>query len=117
MRRHWILAIVPLTLLALAGGGVLAQALPKLPDGLAIARSADSPGQVTFNHFTHVDGTRPDCSTCHPKPFSILGAKGGKRVTMKHDDFQKGQLCGSCHDGKKVFAVEDDCTNCHRDDE
>ncbi len=117
MRRYWILAIVPLTLLMLAGGGLLAQGLPKLPDGLALVKSSDSPGQVTFNHFTHVDSTKPECATCHPKPFSILGSKGGKRATMKHDDFQKGQFCGSCHDGKKAFAVEDDCTNCHRDGE
>lgn len=114
MRRHWVPAIVPLALVLLAGTGIVAQDLPKLPDALDITKAADSPGQVIFNHMTHVDVSKPDCTTCHPKPFSILGSKGGTRATMKHEQFEKGQLCGSCHDGKKAFAIQDDCTNCHR---
>lgn len=114
MRRQWILATALLAMMVLVGAGTLAQGLPKLPDALDIVKAGDSPGQVTFNHVTHVDGTKPDCSTCHPKPFSILGSKGGTRATMKHEQFEKGQLCGSCHDGKKAFAIQDDCTTCHR---
>ena len=114
MRRYWMLALVPVVLVAVAAV-TGAQGLPKLPDALALAKAADSPGQVTFNHFTHVDAGKPDCTTCHPKPFSILGAKGGTRAVMKHEHFEKGEQCGSCHDGKKAFAVEDDCTNCHRE--
>lgn len=114
MRRYWILALVPVVLVAVAAV-TGAQGLPKLPDALALAKAADSPGQVTFNHFTHVDAEKPDCTTCHPKPFSILGAKGGARVAMKHEHFEKGEQCGRCHDGKKAFALEDDCTNCHRE--
>lgn len=116
MRRYWILAIVPLVLAVAAGAGVAgAQGLPKLPDALGITKSADSPGQVTFNHMTHVDESKPDCTVCHPKTFGILGSKGGTRVVMKHENFEKGQQCGTCHNGKKAFALEDDCTNCHRD--
>jgi c(7)-type cytochrome triheme protein len=113
MNRYWSLALVLLAFAAVAGAG--AQDMPKLPDGLAIAKSADSPGQVTFNHFTHVDAAKPDCTACHPKPYSILGSKGGTRAVMKHENFDKGEQCGSCHNGKKAFALEDDCTNCHRD--
>jgi c(7)-type cytochrome triheme protein len=118
MRRYWMFALVPLALAVVAGAAVTgAQGLPKLPGGLAVAKSADSPGQVTFNHFTHVDDAKPDCTTCHPKPFSILGSKGGTRAVMKHELFEKGEQCGSCHNGKKAFALEDDCTNCHREGE
>jgi c(7)-type cytochrome triheme protein len=113
MRRYWGLALGLLAIAAVAGAG--AQDMPKLPDGLAIAKSADSPGQVTFNHFTHVDAAKPDCTVCHPTPYSILGSKGGTRAAMKHENFGKGEQCGSCHNGKKAFALEDDCTNCHRD--
>lgn len=107
--------------LATAGAVALAtalaaQTLPKLPDGLALARSADSPGQVTFNHSTHVDAGRPDCTGCHPKPFPILkAAPGVTRTPIVHAKMDKGQQCGACHDGKKAFALADDCTLCHRE--
>jgi len=107
--------------LATAGAMALATALaaqtmPKLPDGLALSRSADSPGQVTFNHSTHVDTSRPDCTVCHPKPFPILKAGPGvTRTPILHAKMDKGQQCGACHDGKKAFALADDCTLCYKE--
>src|SRR5512140_3236557 len=92
---------------------VAAQSLPKLPGALNIAKSAESPGQVVFNHETHVDPSKPACTTCHPKEFAILKADAGKR-TIRHSDMEKGRACGACHDGKKAFALTDDCTACHR---
>jgi c(7)-type cytochrome triheme protein len=113
MRRCCTFTLLLLALVAAIVVRAGAQAMPKLPDGLAIAKSADSPGQVTFNHVTHVDAARPDCTTCHPKSFSILGSRGGTKVAMTHENFQQGRQCGTCHDGKKAFAVEDDCASCH----
>lgn len=93
-----------------------AQTLSKLPGPTALPRSADSPGQVTFNHSTHVDDAKPACTACHPRLFGILkdGAPA-QRVAIVHAKMEKGQQCGACHDGKKAFAIEDDCAGCHQE--
>jgi c(7)-type cytochrome triheme protein len=95
-------------------GAVAAQTLPKLPDEVKLAKSEDSPGQVYFNHASHVDPESPSCTSCHPKDFKILKASPA-RPPIKHEVMEKGQLCGSCHDGKKSFGLQDDCTMCHRE--
>ena len=106
-------ALASMTLCAVA---LSAQSLSRLPAGIALPRSADSPGQVTFLHETHVDAARPDCTTCHPRPFSILEqGEGAKRVPIAHAQMEKGGQCGACHDGKRASAIEDDCTHCHRE--
>lgn len=92
---------------------VAAQSLPRLPGALNLAKSADSPGQVVFNHETHVDSAKPACTNCHPREFRILKADAGKRA-IRHSEMEKGRECGACHDGKKAFALTDDCTACHR---
>ena len=87
-------------------------ALPKLPAALPLPQTGDSPGVVTFNHESHVDAARPDCTACHPKLFKIL--KRTARTPITHDRMTKeGQQCGACH-GKTSFGFEDDCTMCHR---
>ncbi len=99
--------------LVLLGGGVALADLPRLPKDLALARSPDSPGQVTFRHESHVDAARPDCLACHPRRFSILGrstTKPGPAITHEAME-QKGQACGACH-GKAAFGF-DECGNCH----
>ena len=87
--------------------------MPRLPDAIQIARSADSPGEVAFNHSTHVDQEKPECTSCHPKQFRILKANAGRRP-ITHAEMEKGRACGACHDGKKAFGLQDDCTPCHR---
>ena len=91
-----------------------AQSLPRLVDDLKIARGADSPGGVIFNHSTHVDSDKPECTSCHPRDFRILKSNAGRKNTIVHDNFEKGRQCGRCHNGKAAFAIETDCTNCHR---
>lgn len=113
MRAHWwtgVLTAGALATMAVVGG---AQSMPRLPDPLPLAMSPASPGQVTFNHVTHVDPARPACLTCHPKDHGILGSRGGRKVPILHAHFDEGRQCGRCHDGTKAFAVTDDCTNCH----
>lgn len=90
-----------------------AASLPKLPGELAIARSAESPGQVTFNHSTHVDEAKPACTGCHPREFRILKASAG-RAPIRHSDMEKGRQCGKCHDSKTSFGMTEDCTLCHK---
>ena len=70
-------------------------------------------GKAVFRHDSHVDAARPDCVTCHPRRFSILGRSGGEaRPAITHDAMEKkGQACGACH-GQAAFGF-DECGNCH----
>jgi len=107
------LALAGAALIVMLGLGALAgaQDMPRLPPGVAMTRSGDSPGQVTFKHETHVDSARPACTSCHPREFRILKDSAPKaRIT--HTEMDKGRYCGSCHNGKKAFAL-DDCAACH----
>lgn len=117
MRRPTFACLSALALAALVGGGLAgAQALPKLPDdALKLARGTDSPGQVSFNHSTHVDASKPECTSCHPKDHGILG-KRGTPVPVLHKNFDERRQCGRCHNGEGAFAVTDDCTFCHVSD-
>jgi c(7)-type cytochrome triheme protein len=109
-------AVVVLASLMACAVALSAQSLNRLPAGLALPQSADSPGRVTFLHETHVDPDRPDCTTCHPRLFSILKQGGtGARAPILHAQMEKGRQCGACHDGKRASAIEDDCTHCHRE--
>jgi c(7)-type cytochrome triheme protein len=104
----WVTGALAL-LLAGWGGALYANTL-RMPDALPLPRAAESPGQVIFNHASHVDADKPACTACHPREFRIL--KTTKRAPIRHADMEKGKQCGSCHDGKKAFAM-DDCTTCH----
>jgi len=86
-----------------------------LPEVFEFPPGEGSPGQVSFNHETHVpriEGTARACATCHETSFSLRrrGQALAGPVTMER--MKKGELCGACHDGTKAFAV-DDCTSCH----
>lgn len=108
-------AIAALALLAVVTTVAAAQSkMPKLPQPYVFAQTGDSPGKVTFNHASHVDESAPSCTGCHPRVFSILKAgtpADGKPIT--HAAMEKGQSCGTCHNGKKSFGF-DDCSLCHR---
>jgi c(7)-type cytochrome triheme protein len=110
--RRTALAIIIAASLVLGFGAFSgAQEMPRLPGKISMARSPDSPGQVVFKHETHVDTAKPACTTCHPREFSILKSSAPK-PKITHGDMDKGRYCGSCHDGKKAFAL-DDCAACH----
>jgi len=116
MRNGWNGPIlVALAALALSSASALrAQTLPRLPaDEMRLVRSADSPGQVLFSHSTHVDSAKPDCVSCHARDFRILKANAGRRP-IRHENFDKKRQFGACHDGTHAFAIDADCTNCHR---
>jgi len=105
------LALAAALCATLASTSALAD-LPRLPGELQLGRSADSPGQVTFRHDSHVDAAKPACLGCHPTRFSLLGRKGGEpRPAIAHATMEQGQACGGCH-GKAAFGFED-CTQCH----
>jgi c(7)-type cytochrome triheme protein len=111
MTRHSRSLAIAAVLVMCFGAVAGSQDMPKLPGPIKMTRTGDSPGQVTFNHETHVDATAPACTACHPAQFRILKASP-RRAPVTHTEMDKGRYCGSCHNGKKAFALED-CTACH----
>ena len=107
-------AVAAIAAFALATTAAAQSKMPTLPGPYVFAQTGDSPGKVTFTHASHVDESAPSCTSCHPKVFSILKPgtpADGKPIT--HAAMEKGQSCGTCHNGKKSFGF-DDCTLCHR---
>lgn len=100
--------------LGLALAGVAAgQSLPKLPKDFTLPKSAKSPGPVVFKHSSHIDAKAADCTSCHPKMFKITEAgKTADGQALTHKVFKKGEQCGSCHNEKKAFGL-DECERCH----
>lgn len=78
---------------------------------IAMPRSADSPGPVSFVHRTHVSAAGK-CSTCHPKPFAMAATRQARSAGAMHAK----TACGQCHDGKTAFSVEERCEGCHREE-
>jgi c(7)-type cytochrome triheme protein len=125
MVRRALAALGIVALAAMAAGGIQKMTAvdaalgpvapggrPQMPAETALTQAPGSPGKVVFNHASHTDADRPDCTACHPRLFSILKNRTAGR-TILHARMEKGQQCGACHDGKKSFGM-DDCSICHR---
>jgi c(7)-type cytochrome triheme protein len=65
-------------------------------------------GPATFSHAIHTAAY--SCKDCHTKIFPFKAIVG--KTTMA--DMAKGKSCGTCHNGKDVFATTGDCAKCHR---
>jgi len=63
---------------------------------------------ATFSHAVHTAAYA--CKDCHTKTFPYKAVVG--KFTM--DDMDKGKSCGTCHNGKDVFATSGDCAKCHK---
>jgi c(7)-type cytochrome triheme protein len=98
---------------AASAGGIAGGApqAPPLPKPHTYPASDASPGSVTFRHKTHPSGPN-GCVTCHPKPFRMAATP-----PLPDGGMHEAQACGSCHDGKKAFATDQDaaCMRCHRE--
>ena len=66
-------------------------------------------GTVQFSHAVHIDSTGGACKGCHN---GVVITGKGKVVTMA--EMEKGRTCGSCHNGKRAFAVTANCDRCHK---
>jgi c(7)-type cytochrome triheme protein len=66
---------------------------------------------VLFNHEKHVAANGRKCSGCHFGVFQM--EKGSNRMNMSK--ITKGHFCGTCHNGRTAFDVEDraQCVKCH----
>ncbi len=114
MRLHRSRLAVAALFVLLGAAAVAAADLPRLPRPILVPRGEDSPGQVTFNHESHVDAAKPACLSCHPKLFPMLKESAPKKGAMTHEKMDQGQYCGACHaKGKTAFAFDDGCENCH----
>jgi c(7)-type cytochrome triheme protein len=80
------------------------------PGDVRLAKSAGSPGSVTFRHATH-GGAKSRCDQCHPALFAMKSAG----AALEKSAMYEGKTCGACHDGKKAFGVDDaaQCQRCH----
>lgn len=65
-------------------------------------------GPVAFSGRHH---SQP-CSRCHNQQTFPRMQQGTVTITMEAID--KGQLCGSCHNGRQAFASKDNCQRCHQ---
>jgi c(7)-type cytochrome triheme protein len=96
-----------------AGKPPLAAALASFqpPKEVVFPRAPDSPGPVTFRHAAHVDAAAPDCTSCHGDgAVSFLGRTSAPPAGQMHD----AKHCGGCHDGTSAFAIDADCSPCHK---
>ena len=80
------------------------------PKDVVFPQAPDSPGKVIFPHAKHVDATAPDCIACHSEGTSFLGRKEAAPAGQMHD----AKHCGGCHDGTSAFAIDADCSPCHK---
>lgn len=110
----WLARLGPVLLLALFAGAGAPLELPKLPKPIALPQGDASPGQVSFDHATHVDSTRPDCTGCHSKLFPILKARLPRPAAIDHATMDQGGKCGACHNGKAAFDLTT-CEMCHQE--
>lgn len=114
--RSWIVGVVVSALVVAFVTPGTAQV--KVPPDFSFTQGKDSPGPVTFSHEKHKE--RADkCNVCHVKIFKMK-KEADAPLTMER--MKKGELCGSCHNGKTevggkvAFTVDDkaNCEKCHR---
>lgn len=68
-------------------------------------------GNVVYNHDSHVDKLGLGCSACHYGIFARAAHNIRDKATMT--EMQNGKSCGSCHNGRRAFGVDKNCSRCH----
>lgn len=101
--------VVAVLAVALISGNSFGQA-KKVGGGDIKYTNTKGLGPVTFSHAFH-DGKGLKCTECHTKIYKMK--KGEAKVDMA--TLNKGESCGSCHNGQKVFSSKapNDCSRCH----
>jgi c(7)-type cytochrome triheme protein len=119
MVRVSVVLGVLLGLVAFGALSGLAQQKPKMPADFVFAQAEKSPGKVTFSHEKHYEQF-PKCTDCHTKVFKMKRGTTEGPLTMAR--MEKGELCGTCHNGEKkgaknqaIFSVKEKevCARCH----
>jgi c(7)-type cytochrome triheme protein len=70
---------------------------------------------VIFSHESH-QKAKLQCTDCHTKIFEMKkgAAKKDNKDALAMKNLKEGKYCGACHNGKKAFTVDGDCTKCHK---
>lgn len=67
---------------------------------------------VIFQHEAHLEKGL-SCKSCHPALFDKKKGSAEDMEDFTMDSIYRGNYCGACHDGKKAFAADTNCTLCH----
>lgn len=80
------------------------------PKDVHLVLNEGSPGAVTFRHSSH-GGAQAKCARCHPSLFPMKAS----RKPLDYQAMLEGATCGTCHNGKEAFGVDDSayCERCH----
>jgi c(7)-type cytochrome triheme protein len=108
-----VLSIVVALVLAFAASAA-GEAPLRLPPDLVFRGAEGSPGMVTFDHGSHLNEKKPECTTCHPAVFRILKTGSTAPLRVDHASMDAGRQCGACHNGTRAFGL-DQCALCHRE--
>ncbi|MDT8424057.1 MAG: cytochrome c3 family protein [Desulfuromonadales bacterium] len=73
----------------------------------------EATGPVEFSHNLHFEtkDVGRNCPSCHNDVFNIVVSKN---PVFTMSDMADGKSCGVCHNGTRAFAVDGDCTTCHK---
>jgi len=109
---HWEIEMrVIRSLMVVVAAAALSGAVLAVPPGKTVEYAGGPMGKVVFNGKAHADkGLK--CNDCHTKIFQMK--KGSAKMTMAA--LNKGEFCGTCHNGSKAFKTSDPkkCTSCHK---
>lgn len=101
MKKFFAVAVGVTFAFGLVGGAMA------VSSGKKVEFEEKTTGKVTFDGKAHADAGLK-CKDCHPAVFKM---KKSDKLTMA--DMKAGKSCGTCHDGKKAFAVSE-CAKCHK---
>jgi c(7)-type cytochrome triheme protein len=110
--KSWVVCAVAVAVAGLFGVVVVGQALAQAKGPADFDFAGGKEGKVTFSHEKHAP-KHSKCTDCHTKIFKMTK---GQRSTPKMADMEKGQSCGTCHNGQAAFGVKEkaDCAKCHK---
>lgn len=108
----WLFGAAVLVVVGLLIGVMTQQALAQAKGPADLEFAGGGSGKVTFSHEKHA-AKSPKCTDCHTKVFKMTK---GQRSAPKMAEMEKGQSCGTCHNGQAAFSVKTqaDCAKCHQ---
>jgi c(7)-type cytochrome triheme protein len=88
-----------------------AGAVMAVPSGKVLEFKNSPLGAVQFDGAVHSKAAA-SCKDCHNDGMFPKMKQGTVKITM--DQIYAGQLCGTCHNGKKAFDAKANCKRCHK---
>jgi len=89
---------------------LLADTALAVPSGRILEFSDNPMGKVVFDGKIHKDAGLV-CKDCHKEGMFPKMKQGTVKITM--EEIYAGRLCGVCHNGKRAFGTEGNCSRCH----